>query len=954
MSGSFAGNTLHKVADMVESRSWARHLLLVGSLSAGFSGWAAPVVAQQVPAPAIAPGAASASQPNAPPTAPVAAPENKPADTTAAESQPAEAKPAESKPAESKPAESKPAESKPAESKPAESKPAESKPADPKPADPKPAEAKPAEAKPAEAKPAEAKPGASDKKEGEDQVLAGHSYHGTAFNEGPRQAAYLMEGLGRVRFPVTSKEPRAQAFVSQGVAQLHGFWYLEAERSFRQAAAIDPQCATAYWGMALANIGNEKRGKEFIGEAVKHKSQVSRREQLYIEALDAYYKADTNKRKERAEAYTRALEKLLYEFPDDIEAKSFLALQLWNNRSVGSPITSHLAIDALIGQVLDVEPLHPIHHYRIHLWDYERAENALTSAARCGQSLPAIAHMWHMPGHIYSRLRRYNDAIWQQEASARVDHAHMMRDRVLPDQIHNFAHNNEWLIRNLNFAGRVRDAVDLAKNMIELPQHPKYNTISRRGSAFYGRQRLFETLSRYELWDELITLSETPYLQPTDDKLEQVKRLRHLASAYVRDDRPGQAGPALAELRQRLADELKQRDEAQAKAEEKARQAAVDMAAIEKAGKEAREKALAGGSDEPTANQAKATAEQQLRESQLAAKKDDLKKAKEEAGRPFAAVIGELEQALAEVTGLQAVAAGDPRKAIDLLKKGQVDPLFIAHVQLAAGKQEEAIREATKHVDGRVNEVQPRALLTELLWKAGNLDAARASFDELRKISGPIDLQSPVFARLQPLAAQLGYPADWRVPYVVPHDVGDRPEIDTLGPFRWQPSPAPEWSLQNAADTTLTLKHFRNQPVVVIFYLGHGCLHCAEQLHAFAPEVPNYREAGIEVVAISTDSANELSLSIANYDPTKLPMPLLANPELDAFKAYRCFDDFENQPLHGTFLIDGQGRIRWQDIGFEPFKEPKFLLQEAKRLLAQDRAATPDIAAVAPAVNDGL
>ena len=91
----------------------------------------------------------------------------------------------------------------------------------------------------------------------------------------------------------------------------------------------------------------------------------------------------------------------------------------------------------------------PAQHYRIHLWDYERAENAVDSASKCGQTSPGIAHMWHMPGHIFSRLKRYDDACFQQEASARVDYAHMMRDRVLPDQIHNFAHNNEWFIRNM-------------------------------------------------------------------------------------------------------------------------------------------------------------------------------------------------------------------------------------------------------------------------------------------------------------------------------------------------------------------------------------------------------------------------------------------------------------------------------------------------------------------------
>ena len=61
---------------------------------------------------------------------------------------------------------------------------------------------------------------------------AGHSMHGDAFDDGPRQAAYLMGGTGRVQFPITTTNPRAQLFFDQGLGQLHGFWYWEAERSF--------------------------------------------------------------------------------------------------------------------------------------------------------------------------------------------------------------------------------------------------------------------------------------------------------------------------------------------------------------------------------------------------------------------------------------------------------------------------------------------------------------------------------------------------------------------------------------------------------------------------------------------------------------------------------------------------------------------------------------------------
>ena len=54
---------------------------------------------------------------------------------------------------------------------------------------------------------------------------------------------------------------------------------------------------------------------------------------------------------------------------------------------------------------------------------------------------------------------------------------------------------------------------------------------------------------------------------------------------------------------------------------------------------------------------------------------------------------------------------------------------------------------------------------------------------------------------------------------------------------------------------------------------------------------------------------------------------------MDVFKRYRAYDDFENMPLHGTFLVDGDGLVRWQDISFEPFAQIDFLLNESQRLL---------------------
>ncbi len=743
---------------------------------------------------------------------------------------------------------------------------------------------------PAEDKPAEAKPA----------VAPGHSLHGETFDEGPRQRAYLMGSTGAVNFPITTKVPLAQQFFNQGVGQLHGFWYFEAERSFRQAAALDPSCGMAYWGMSLANTNNHSRAKGFIAEAVKRKEGLSERETMFINALDAFFKADANKKKERAEAYAKALERILYKYPDDIEARAMLALQLWLNRSDGLPITSHLAIDALIDQVFRVEPMHPAHHYRIHLWDHEHAENALKSAALCGQAAPGIAHMWHMPGHIYSDVQRYADAAWQQEASARVDHAHMIRDQILPDQIHNFAHNNEWLIRDLSHVGRVRDAVELAKNMIELPRHPKYNTL-KKGSSSFGRQRLLENLNRYELWGELLALAQTRYFDATDDEEEQVNRLRHMGRAAFRlgDSTQGQA--LLAELEQRLKPLSAERDKAGAEAEKKAR-------------------------DE---------------------KKDDKQvgEAKAAAIKPFEQRITRLNNAATELQGHLAAMLGDHQAALLSFERASgLDEMSMAVAQLAAGKLEDAEKKAQSSVNGHKNEVRPLAMQVYILWQLGKKDLAKAAFEKLREISTFIDMASPVFTRLTPIAKELGLPEDWRIVKAAPADVGNRPSLDSLGPFRWHPSPAQQWALKDADGVDVTLEQYKGRPVVVIFFLGHGCLHCAQQLQAFAPKTKEFANAGLSIVAVSTDDATALRKSVEAFKPDALPFPLASNPSFEVFKSYRCFDDFEDRPLHGTFVLDAAGQIRWQDIGAEPFMDADFVLNEAQRLLSWDKKPVTTVA----------
>lgn len=740
----------------------------------------------------------------------------------------------------------------------------------------------------------------------------GHSYHGETFSEGPRQAARLMGGTGKVSLKITSAVDNVQAFFDQGLGQVHGFWYFEAERSFRQAAALDANCAMAYWGMALANINNEKRAKSFIDEAHKRKDKASPREAKYIEALHAYYHADPKKtKKERTEKYIRDLERLLYDFPEEIEARSLLAHALWHGRDAGVPITSYFALNAVIGEVFAKEPMHPTHHYRIHLWDKERSQHALESAARCGQSSPAIAHMWHMPGHIYSDLERFDDAVWQQEAAIRVDHAYMIRDTILPDQIHNFAHNTEWIIRNLDHLGRAQDGIAFATNLIEMPRHPKYNPRSKtNGTGGFGKQRLFEILERYELWSDMLKFCEPPYLDAPNDRSSRWDRDRWVGIASLHLKQADKARGIIDGLDKERRSLQREVDELRLEVEPENMPASALRVENQPAPAPSAARPINVGDNTPEK------------------RKELLKRLDGEFQR--------VTKLVTELRGVEAFVAGDYSVAQRELKAAdatKVDPLFMARVQFLAGDKDGALKKLRDTVNGRKQHVRPRAALVDLLFQADKKDEAKTNFEALRTIAGRADLTTPTLARLAPIATEFGWPADWRTPAAAATDVGDRPALDSLGPKLWSSPTAPSWIARDATGAERSSQEYAGKPTVYLFFLGSGCLHCTEQLQKFGGKIAEWEKLGVNVVGISTDDVTKLQTAVKNYQPAQLPFPLVSDASLTAFKMWRCFDDFENLTLHGTFFVDATGRLRWWDIGHEPFMDVDFLLQEAPRLL---------------------
>ncbi|HEY0782573.1 MAG TPA: hypothetical protein VGE98_08970, partial [Thermoanaerobaculia bacterium] len=63
--------------------------------------------------------------------------------------------------------------------------------------------------------------------------------------------ARFLPGLGTYHRPISTRSAEAQRWFDQGLRLTYAFNHDEAERSFRQAAALDPQCAICFWGVAL-------------------------------------------------------------------------------------------------------------------------------------------------------------------------------------------------------------------------------------------------------------------------------------------------------------------------------------------------------------------------------------------------------------------------------------------------------------------------------------------------------------------------------------------------------------------------------------------------------------------------------------------------------------------------------------------------------------------------------
>jgi tetratricopeptide (TPR) repeat protein len=356
-----------------------------------------------------------------------------------------------------------------------------------------------------------------------------------------KPAVPLYEGLGAYSRKVTTASADAQRYINQGLCFLFAFNHDEAIRSFQQAAKLDPPCAMAWWGVALANgphINNpvvpperEKAAWQALSKAQSLVAQASAVERALIDALaKRYADPQPEDRKPLDEAYAAAMRQVWKAHSNDPDvgalfAESMMDLRPWDLWTPdGQPQPGTEEIVATLEAVLAKAPHHPLAmHLYVHAIEASpHPEKALEPTNLLRTAQPGLGHLIHMPSHIDVRLGRWPQAI---ETNAKAIEADRKYRAQSPEQdfyrIY-MAHNHHMLA----YAAMMRGQSALAISAInDLAKGIPADWLKKNAAIADGFTAMpIEVLVRFGRWDEVLAAPEPPDYLPIARAMRRVAR----------------------------------------------------------------------------------------------------------------------------------------------------------------------------------------------------------------------------------------------------------------------------------------------------------------------------------------------------------------------------------------------------------------------------------------------
>ena len=130
--------------------------------------------------------------------------------------------------------------------------------------------------------------------------------------------------------------------------------------------------------------------------------------------------------------------------------------------------------------------------------------------------------------------------------------------------------------------------------------------------------------------------------------------------------------------------------------------------------------------------------------------------------------------------------------------------------------------------------------------------------------------------------------------------------------------PAPEFKLANRAGGELALSGLKGQVVMINFWAS-WCGPCRQEFPALDQIYSKYKPMGFQIVAINVESEKADAERFLGKTPVNFP--ILFDPD------NRVSGSYGVSAMPTTFLVDRQGRVRWQHRAYKPGDEAKYIDQ---------------------------
>ena len=335
----------------------------------------------------------------------------------------------------------------------------------------------------------------------------------------------LFAGIGSHSRAITGASPEAQRYFDQGVAFITSFNHDEGLRAMEHAVKLSPNCAMAWWGVALAcsphinSVGvssvRAERAESALTQAKKFSAPCTPAERALIAAMKTRFSDDPKApRRPLDEDYAAAMRTVWRSHPDDADigawtADAMMMLRPWDMwQKNGEPHPGTQEAVAVLEATLRLNPRQPLaNHLAVHAYEASAQPGRGDAAAnRLRELTPGLGHMVHMSSHIDVRRGRWQEAIVANTQAIAANRKYReTAGRPLSGYLNYMGHDYHMLTYAAMMSGQSALAAQTMRDLFaQMPSEWKRESDS--GDGYFAMH--FDVMKRFGQWDKILAEPE--------------------------------------------------------------------------------------------------------------------------------------------------------------------------------------------------------------------------------------------------------------------------------------------------------------------------------------------------------------------------------------------------------------------------------------------------------------